>query len=159
MSGGPIFPSSIYLGAGAGNLSATVFVPSTNTNAAGAIEGIGVVGSLGSDATAVIQFTIPESVPSGTLKLRTWGWAADAHVAKITVSDNNTAVSSNIGATTLTAETQISMTMTVDVINENKTTLTNAAVANNNYTIKAVFNTTGWSLTATSVWQFSLVWE
>jgi hypothetical protein len=159
MAGGPMFPSSIYLGGASGNLSSTIFVPSTNTNAAGAIEGIGVIGSLGSDSTAVLQFNLPETIPTGTCKLRTLMWAPDAHAGKLTISDGQTAVSSNIGATTLTAETQISITAVVDVINENKTTLTTAPTSNNILTIKAVFNTTGWAITGTSVWQFSLVWE
>jgi hypothetical protein len=156
MSGGPIFPCSVDLGV---NLSSAVYVPTTNTNAAGSIEGIGVIGSLGSDSTAVLQFNLPESIPSGTFKLRTLMWAPDAHVSKLTVSDGQTAVSSNIGATTLTAETQISITAVVDVINENKTNLTTSPTANQILTIKAVFNTIGWTITGTSVWQFSLIWE
>lgn len=159
MSGGPILPSSVDYGS-SGNLFPAKFTPATNTNAAGIIEGHGVVGSLGSDSTAVLQFNLPESIPSGTLKLRTLMWGADAHTGKLTVSDGQTAVGSNIGATTLTAETQISITVSsVDLINENKTALTTTPTANNILTIKAVFNTTGWTLTATSVWQFSLVWE
>jgi len=83
MAGGPMFPSSIYLGGASGNLSSTIFVPSTNTNAAGAIEGIGVIGSLGSDSTAVLQFNLPETIPTGTCKLRTLMWAPDAHAGKL----------------------------------------------------------------------------
>lgn len=162
MSGGPILPSSVYLGAAAGNLSSTVYVPTTNTNNAGAIEGIGVVGSLGSDSTATLQFNLPENIPSGTCKLRVLSWSTTGGslVGKLTVSDGQTAVGSNIGATTLTAETQTTITfVTADLIVENKVTLTTAPTANQILTIKAVFNTSGWTETATSVHQFSIVWE
>jgi hypothetical protein len=169
MSGGPLHPSSVYLGGASGVLSATVFIPGTNTNAAGEVEAIGALGSgvaggLGNGATdsrATIQFNLPGTglIPSGVLKLRVLTWTPDAHVAKLTVSDGVTAPGSNIGVATLTAETQLSFTPVVDVINENKVTLTTVAVASGIYTIKAVFNTTGWAITGTSVWQFSLVWE
>lgn len=158
---GPLLPSSIYLGGASGNLSPTFYVPATNTNNAGAIEGIGVVGSLGSDASAVIQFNLTETIPSGTLKLRCLAWAnATSGVAKLTIKDGQTAAGSNIGATSLSTETQISQTWTsADVIVENKITLTTVPNANNILTVLATFNTSGWTLSASSVWQFSLVWE
>ena len=161
MSGGPILPSSVYLGGASGNLSSTVYVPATNTNNAGAIEGIGVVASLGSDAAAVLQFNLPESIPSGTCKLYARAWAnATSGVAKLTISDGQTADGSNIGATTLSAETQVSQTWaTADIIVANKVTLTTSPTANNILTVLATFNASGWTLAATSVWQFSLVWE
>lgn len=161
MAGGPLLPSSVYVGGASGNLSPTFYVPATNTNNAGAIEGVGVVASLGSDSAAVLQFNLPESIPTGTLKLRCLAWAnATSGVAKLTVSDGQTAPASNIGATTLTAETQLSQTWTTaDVIVENKITLTTAPTANEILTVLATFNTSGWTLAATSVWQFSLVWE
>jgi hypothetical protein len=161
MAGGPILPSSIYVGGASGNLSPTFYVPATNTNTAGAIEGIGVVASLGADASAVLQFNLPEVLPSGTFKLRMLAWAnATSGVAKLTVKDNQTAAGSNIGATTLNAETQLSQTWaTADIIVENKITLTTVPVINNIFTVQATFNASGWTLAQTSVWQFSLVWE
>src|SRR5689334_7033526 len=108
MSGGPIFPSSVYLGGASGNLFPAFYTPNTNTNSAGTIEGIGVVGSLGSDASAILQFNMPESIPSGTLKLRCLAMAnASSGVAKLTVSDGATSAGSNIGATALSSETQV----------------------------------------------------
>ena len=115
MAGGPILPSSIYLGGASGNLSATVYVPNTNTNTAGAIEGVGVVASLTADAPAVLQFNIPEVIPSGTIKLRILAMAnATSGVAKLTVKDASTSAGSNIGATTLTSETQVSQTWALE---------------------------------------------
>lgn len=161
MAGGPLLPSSIYVGGASGNLSPTFYVPATNTNNAGALEGVGVVASLLADAAAVLQFNLPESIPSGTLKLRILAMAnATAGVAKLTVSDGQTAAGSNIGATTLTAETQLSQTWaTADILVENKITLTTVPVANDILTVLATFNATGWTLAQASVWQFSLVWE
>ena len=161
MAGGPILPSSLYLGGASGNLFPNFYIPATNTNTAGALEGIGVVASLGSDAPAVLQFNLPESIPTGALKLRCLAMAnATSGVAKLTVSDGQTAAGSNIGATTLTAETQLSQTWaTADIIVENKITLTTSPSANDILTILAKFNTSGWTLAAVSTWQFSLVWE
>jgi hypothetical protein len=161
MAGGPLLPSSIYIGGASGNLSPIFYVPATNTNTAGAIEGIGVVASLGADASAVLQFNLPEVLPSGTFKLRILAWAnATSGVAKLTVKDNQTAAGSNIGATTLNTETQLSQTWaTADIIVENKITLTTVPVINNIFTVQATFNTSGWTLAQISVWQFSLVWE
>ena len=161
MAGGPILPSSIYVGGASGNLSPTFYIPASNTNAAGAIEGIGVVASLGADASAVLQFNLPEAIPTGALKLRVLAWAnATSGVAKLTVKDNQTAAGSNIGVTTLTTETQLSQTWaTADIIVENKIALTTVPIANSILTVLATFNTSGWTLAAASVWQLSLVWE
>jgi hypothetical protein len=161
MAGGPILPSSVYLGGASGNLSPTFYIPATNTNTAGAIEGVGVVASLGADAPAVLQFNLPESIPTGVCKLRALAMAnATSGVAKLTVSDGQTAAGSNIGATTLTAETQVSQTWaTADILVENKVTLTTVPAANSILTVLATFNTTGWTLAQASVWQFSIVWE
>lgn len=161
MSGGPILPSSVYLGGASGNLYPTFYVPATNTNAAGALEGIGVVASLAADAAAVLQFNLSEVIPTGTCKLRCLAMAnATSGVAKLTVSDGQTAAGSNIGATTLSAETQMSQTWaTADILVENKITLTTSPTANNILTILATFNHTSWTLAAASTWQFSIVWE
>jgi hypothetical protein len=161
MSGGPILPSSVYLGAASGNLYPAFYIPATNTNAAGALEGVGVIASLGSDATATLQFNMPESIPSGTLKLRCLAMAnATSGVAKLTVSDKNVAAGASLGTSTLNAETQLSQTWaTADILVENKITLTSTPSANDILTIKAVFNSTSWTLAAASVWQFSIVWE
>jgi hypothetical protein len=161
MAGGPILPSSIYLGGASGNLFPNFYIPATNTNNAGALEGIGVVASLAADAPAVLQFNMPEVIPAGTLKLRCLAMAnAVAGVAKLTVSDKNVAAGASLGTSTLTSETQLSQTWaTADILVENKITLTSAPVANDILTVLATFNTASWTLAAASTWQFSLVWE
>ncbi len=104
MAGGPILPSSLYLGGASGNLSPAFYIPNTNTNTAGALEGIGVIASLAADAPAVLQFNLPEVIPAGTCKLRILAMAnATSGVAKLTISDGQTAAGNNIGATSLTS--------------------------------------------------------
>lgn len=160
MAGGPILPSSVYLGGAAGLLFPNFYIPATNTNAAGAIEGIGVIASLTADAPAILQFNMPEAIPTGTFKLRCLAMAnATSGVAKLTVSDKNVAAGASLGTSTLNAETQLSQTWaTADILVENLITLTTAPSANDIVTVKAVFNTTGWTLAAVSTWQFSCVW-
>jgi hypothetical protein len=162
MAGGPILPSSIYLGGASGNLFPTFYIPATNTNTAGALEGVGVVASLAADAPAVLQFNMPTTIPSGTLKLRILSMAnATSGVMKLTIKDASTSAGSNIGTTSLTTETQVSQTWaTADILVENKVTLTaTAPTANQITTILATFNTASWTLAAASAHQFSLVWE
>jgi hypothetical protein len=158
---GPILPSSIYLGGASGNLFPNFYIPATNTNTAGALEGIGVVASLGANAPAVMQFNMPEVMPVGTIKLRCLAMAnATAGVAKLTVSDKNVAAGASLGTSTLNSETQLSQTwVTADILVENKITLTSAPAANDVLTVLATFNNTGWTLAAASTWQFSIVWE
>ena len=161
MSGGPVLPSSVYLGGASGNLYPSYYIPNTNTNNAGAIEGIGVVGSLGSDAPAVLQFNMPELIPVGTLKLRCLAMAnATSGAAKVTVKDKNVAAGGSLGTSALNSETQLSQTWaSADVLVENKVQLTSAPNGNEVLTVLVTFNTSGWTLSAASVWQFSIVWE
>lgn len=161
MAGGPILPSSVYLGGGSGNLSPNFYIPATNTNNAGAIEGIAVAGSLGSDAPAVLQFNMPELIPAGTLKLRCLAMAnATSGIAKVTVKDKNVAAGSSLGTSSLNTETQLSQTWAAaDVLVENKVALASVPAANDILSVLVTFNTSGWTLSATSTWQFSLVWE
>jgi hypothetical protein len=164
MAGGPILPSSIYLGGASGNLASAYYVPNTNTNAAGQIEGIQAIANLNTaaaDAAAILQFNMPEVIPTGTFKLRCLAMAnATSGVAKMTVTDGRTPAGSSIGVATLNSETQLSQTWaTADILVENKITLTTVPQANDIITVVTTFNRTSWTLAATSVWQFSLVWE
>lgn len=161
MAGGPLLPSSIYVGGAVGNLSPTFYVPNTNTNTAGAIEGIGCVASLASTAPGVLQFNLPESIPTGTAKLRTLAWAnAAAGNAVIQITDGQTAVGSNIGQAALGTAGTVSLTWTTaDVIMEQKVNLSTAPTANDILTVLLNFTSSSWTLAATSVFQFSVVWE
>ena len=165
MPGGGITPSSIYVGGASGNLSLTFYTSGAGTTTANsAIEGIGVVASLAADASAVMQFDIPEVIPAGSLKCRVLAWAnATSGVAKLDIIDGRTPPGSNIANATFTTEAgspTISQTWaTADIIVENKVLLTQTPVANDVYTIVATFRTASWTLAQTSVWRFSLVWE
>ena len=164
MAGGPILPSSIYLGGASGNLSPTFYISSAGigtTWGAGAFEGIGVVASLAADATAVLQYNLPESIPSGTCKLRVLALAnAASGTAVLVVGDGQTAVGSNIASATITAEATYSTAWTAaDNLVEVKITMSTSPTANNIFTVHAGFKTSSWSLAQSSVWQFSLVWE
>ncbi len=164
MAGGPILPSSIYLGGASGNLSPTFYISSAGigtTWGAGAFEGVGVVASLAADATAVLQYNLPESIPTGTLNLRILSLAnAATGTAVVVVGDGVTAAGSNIASATITAESSYSTAWTAaDNLVEKKIVLSTAPVANSIYTVHAGFKTTGWTLAAASVWQLSLVWE
>lgn len=165
MSGGPLLPSSVYFGAASGNAYPAFFTPTTNTNTAGYIEGVGVVASLGADAPVTLQFNMPESIPSGTLKLRILAFQGTTqganNVAKLQIADASTSAGASIGATTLTSESLQTITLaTADLAAETKLTLTaTAPTANQITTVLATFKTASWTLNVASVWQFSLVWE
>lgn len=161
MSGGPLLPSSIYLGGASGELFPNFYIPATNTNAAGALEGVGCIASLGTIGNCVMQFNLPEVIPSGTMKLRALATAnATTGNAIVNISDGVTAPGSNIGAATLAADSTITQAWSVaDVLVENKVNLSSIAVANGILTVLAAFNFNGWTLAAVSSWQFSVVWE
>src|SRR5215469_14401990 len=95
-------PSSIYVGGASGNLSPTFYVPNTNTNNAGALEGVGVVASLTSSTSpysAVFQFNLA-TTSTAALVARVLSVAnASTGVAKFTINDGATAPANNIGAT------------------------------------------------------------
>lgn len=160
MAGGPILPSSIYLGGASGKLFPNFYVCNTNTNGAGIIEGIGVMASLDANAAAIMQFNMPAAIPTGTFKLRCLAMAnATSGDAKVTITDKNCAAGASLGTTTLNSETQVSQTWaTADILVENLVTLTTAPSANDIVTVVATFNNTGWTLAAVSTWQFSCVW-
>ena len=165
MAGGPILPSSIYLGGASGNLSPTFYTSGAGTTTANStIEGIGVIASLPADASAVMQFNMPEVLPAGALKCRVLAWAnATTGNAKLDIIDGRTPAGSNIANATFTTEagspTITQGWTTADIIVENKVTLTQQPTANDIYTVVATFRTASWSLAQASLWQFSLVWE
>ena len=171
MAGGPLLPSSIYVGGAAGNLSPQFYigtVASGSGAAAGysAMEGIAAVASLTTAvaAQAVLQFNLPEVIPTGTMKLRTLAMAAaTTGAATWAVHDAVTAAGAAIGASAFTTEATQTITWAAgntDQLLENKQTLTPAAVSNSILTIVIVYApAANFTLAQTSVWQFSVVWE
>jgi hypothetical protein len=167
MAGGPLLPSSIYLGGASGNLSPTFYAPggaaATITNQ-GSFEGIGVVGSLASVSNAILQFNMPEVLPSGVMKLRLLAMTnSTTGIAYWTTYDGATSASSSVQATSLSTEVAQSINFALlgvqDVLNENKQTLTTVATPNQILTVVISFATTTFTVTGTTVWQASIVWE
>src|SRR5215471_4506697 len=104
MAGGPIAPSSVYLGGAAGNLFPNFYI-GTGVNAARTDEGIGVIASLPSNAVAQLRFPMPPSIATGTLKLMVRCLAnATSGNAKFVVSDNSCGTGVSPSGLTLTAE-------------------------------------------------------
>ena len=161
MAGGPLLPSSRSLGGAGGSLFPFTYIPATNTNNAGQLEGIGVISPLGSDANAILQFNMPPTIPPGTLKLRLLAMAnATSGTAKVTVKDKNVAAGSSLGTSTLNIETQISQVWTTaDILVEIKVPLTSSPAGNDILTVVLNYNASGWTLPVFSVWQPSVIWE
>lgn len=159
MAGGPIAPSSVYLGGASGNLFPN-FYAGGGGNASAHDEGIGVVASLGSDATAELRFPIPPSIPSGTLKLMMRAIGAGANTAKLTVSDNACGSGTSPSGLTLSAEAQSSITFTsADQYLDTKVTLTTSPSANQSLVVAVKFQTTGWTVSVVTTWLFWILWE
>ncbi len=168
MSGGPIFPNSLYLGGASGNLFSSFYI-GAGGNAAPTEEGVGVIASLASNAVAQLRFHIPPAVPTGTLKLRIVALAnATSGAAKITVSDGvatpatSPSASGNPSAATLTAETQTTITWAAsenDRYKEAKVTLSASPAGNDVLVVAVTFNTSGWTLAQTGTFIFTLIWE
>ena len=162
MAGGGLLPASIYTGGASGNVSTNFYIPATNTSSAGAIEGVSVIASLSAPAPVPMQFNMPETIPSGQLKLRTLFWAnATSGNALLTPSDGVTSPGSNIGATSMTTEPLITFASTAaDIMYENKTNLTASPTSNQMLSVLVTFASTGgWTLAQAGVFQFSVVWE
>lgn len=168
-AGGPILPSSLYLGAASGNLFPFFYLANTNTNGAGYDEGIGVVGSLAADSTAILRFPMPPTIPSGTLKLRLLALANDStHAIHLVVSDKNVAAGGDPATVTLNAETETTMTFSAaDSYLESKTSLTTSPSGNDMLVVTIKFcqnsggscGTPGWAVTTSSVFIASIIWE
>ena len=88
---------------------------------------------------------------------------ATAGIAKLDIIDGVTSPNTAIGASNFTTEAgspTISQTWaTVDILVENKVTLTAAPTAGQIVTVILAFRTSGWTLAQASVWQASLIWE
>jgi hypothetical protein len=161
MAGGPITPVS-QVPQGNGNLFPFIY-QGGGGNAAPYDEMMGVVASLGADSTWMLRFPIPESIPSGTAKLRLLALAnASTGNAKVTVNDAVVAAGSSPSAASLTAETQATLSWSsgdADKYKEAKVTLTPSMVANSVLVAALTFNTSGWTLAQNSGWYALLIWE
>jgi hypothetical protein len=159
MAGGPVSPSSVYLGT-TGNLFPN-FYAGGGGNASAHDEGIGVVASLAADSTAELRFPMPPSIPTGTLKLMIRGMGAvSTQVAKFQVSDNSCGTGVSPSGLTLTAEAASSVTFaSVDQYIDTKVTLTTVPNPNDDLVVALKFQTTGWTASTVTTWQVWALWE
>lgn len=160
MSGGPIFPSSIYLGAASGSLFPNFYTAATNTNGAGYDEGIGLVASNAANVTAYLRYFMPPSIPTGTAKIRLLGLAnANTGAVKITIRDINLAGNAAPAAANLNVETTLTATWILpDNYNENKVSITSSPAGSDILIVSATFNS-NCTLAQTSTWYMPLIWE
>jgi hypothetical protein len=154
-------------------VSAAYYLPATQTVAnQGGFEGVAVVPGLIADSPIVMQFNLPEVIPSGLMKLRTLVWSnAVSGTAYWTISDGETPASSSIGTASLTNEnggntySRAWASSSPDLMLEDKAALSTVPVANDILTVLFTFKVASqpsrasWSLGQASVWQFSLIWE
>ena len=170
MAGGPLLPSSVYLGQASGNLSPQFYIGTvaTGSNAVAnfsALEGVAVVGSLASGTNyAVLQFNMPETIPTGIMKIRVLAMAsATSGAATFAVHDAVTSAGAAIGASNFTIEATQTVTWAAgntDQLLETKQALTPTPLANQILTCAVYFApSVSFTVTAQSVWQFSIVWE
>jgi hypothetical protein len=162
MAGGPVAPSSVYVGGASGNLFPN-FYAGAGGNASPHDEGIGVVASLAADATVELRFPMPPSIPTGTLKLMCRALAnATSGTAKFTVKDATVAGGASPSAATLTSETQSSVTWAAgdnDKYKDTKVTLSASPAANDTLVVAITFNTTGWTLAQILTMLVWVLWE
>ena len=86
--------------------------------------------------------------------------AANAQIAKFTISDAAVSSGSSPSAATLTAETQSSVTFTgVDNYIDTKVALTTVPTANQALIVALKFQTTGWTASTVTTWQTWILWE
>lgn len=160
MAGGPISPSSVYLGGASGNLFPN-FYAGSGGNASAHDEGIGVVASLAVDATAELRFPMPSSIPTGTLKLMMREIGAGSGTCKITVSDAAVSSGSSPSAATLAAETQsVISPISGDQYLDTKVTLTTSPAANQGLVVAVKFQGSVTTYPAfVTTWLFWVLWE
>lgn len=160
MAGGPIAPSSVYLGGASGNLFPN-FYSGAGGNAAPVDEGIGVVASLAANAVAQLRFAMPPAIPSGTLKLMVRMLAnATTGTVKFTVSDKSCGSGVSPSALTLTAETQSTANITAaDQYTDVKVPLTTVPNPNDDLVVALTFDSTGWTLAQVLTCLVWVLWE
>lgn len=163
MAGGPIGPSTVYLGGASGNLFPN-FYAGAGGNASSHDEGIGVAASLASTSVAELRFPMPPSIPTGTLKLMVRCLAnATSGTALFTVSDASCGNGVSPSGLSLTSETQASVTWAAgdnDKYKDTKVSLTTSPAANDSLVVALTFNSTGgWSLAQTLTAMTWVLWE
>lgn len=128
------------------------------------IEGLGVQASVGADATWRIVFQVPQTLPTGTCKLRLLALAnATSGNAKVNPKWASCAVEEDPSSLTLQAETVQTVSWSTgdnDQFKELKVTLdADTVVAGEIIVMDLVFETSSWTLAQISTWLASVIWE
>lgn len=161
MAGGPIFPHSAFPAT-----SGKVFPNTHIGDGANAhrTRGLGVMASVNGDATWMLEFQMPPTLPSGTAKLRLLALAdATSGDAKVNPKWASVAVEEDPSSATLNAEGTSTVTWGAnddDEYKELKVTLDADTVVGGETVVMAlVFETTSWTLAQVSTWVASIIWE
>lgn len=161
MSGGPIFPNSVY------PVTAGRVFPNFHVGAGANSkhdEGMGVEASVGADSTWRLRFQMPPTLPTGTGKLRLLALAnATSGNAMVNPKWASVAVEESPSGATPVAETVQTVTWGAgdnDQYKELKVTLdADTLVAGEVVVMDLVFETASWTLAAVSTWIASIIFE
>lgn len=158
MAGGPIFPCSAYP-----VTSGRVF-PNVAAATNAQVEGLGVEASVGADSVWRLWFQMPPTLPSGTGKLRLLALAnASSGNAKPNVKWKSWATEESIASPTLNAEGVGTVTWATGdeyQFKELKVTLdADTLVGGEMIQVDLTFETSSWTLAATSTWLAAVIWE
>ena len=160
MAGGPLFPSSIGYPTN-GLVYPGYRVGGSNSRQFG---GHRAAASLGSDAVLELIFEMPQSLPTGTGKLRASVVAnATSGNGVINPSWASLANGENYDTISLTAEGNTTVTWSTgnaDQVLEALITLDADTIVADEYVVMRITFVSGsWTLAQISTWQFSIVWQ
>lgn len=148
----------------AGKVFANVHVGS-GSNGIQQEEGLGVMASLNGNATWSLRFQMPETLPSGTPKLRLIALAAaNTGTAQVKVQWAPVAMGEDPSSASLNPGDTVSPAWSSGDSNKYKevgpVSLTYYTIDGGDIVIVALnFLTSSWSLAAVSTWQASIIWE
>ena len=161
MAGGPIYPRSVVV------LTADNIYP-LYYQGQGAVptdeELLGVEASLSADSTFALVFAMPESLPTGTGKLRLRARAnATSGNAKVNPKWKSVAAGEDPSTGALNAETVQTLTWASGDADDYKELLVtldaDTLVAGEELHMSLVFETASWTLAAESGWSAAIVWQ
>ena len=179
MAGGPILWSSAFPADASGRTFPN-FYAGGGGNGAPHDEGLGVAGSIAANVAWELRFPMPPSIPTGTLKLRLLALAGvTSGAVQFKVFDAGVSPNASPSAATLTQETSASWVSNpaaagglssgvysltwaagyTDKYIEMKIPLTIAISGNQMLVMELQFQTTNFTMTSTTTWIPSIIWE
>lgn len=126
-------------------------------------EGLGIVASISADATWRLRFWIPETLPTGTAKLKVWGLAdATSGTMQIRPWWASVAATEDPSSTTLNDETATTLTWAADeddVYKEAKITLDADTIVAGEMVIMDLIFEAASTLAVPSMYHVAIIWE